>query len=213
MAASSSSSSESETSGSGSAKQKDRALSQLPALARLAHSAPRAAAVAYAAAPATPQRDSDTGSAVSPAWAMCRDFAVQADAAADRTAGNPAVSPASAEPELAAVLRLRDHSDAPQSAGAALLSEATSSTATSLAAGRDTDAQLCSSQQSAVNAGALASNIVAAPQSAARVQVCQGKSCTKRGAADLLQQASAAGGGRPGIEVPPLPHNLLGLEL
>jgi hypothetical protein len=101
------------------------------------------------------------------------------------------------ESELAAVLRLRDQADAAPSAGAALLTAATS-----LAAGRDAHPECSLGQQRSIAAAAPASNIVAAPQAAAaRVQVCQGKSCAKRGAADLLLQASAAGGGRPGVEV------------
>ena len=69
------------------------------------------------------------------------------------------------------------------------------------AAGRGSDSEPDHGQQRMAHLGAPASNIVAAPQATARVQVCQGKSCTKRGAVDLLQQASAAAAGQPGIEV------------
>lgn len=204
MAATSSSSSESEAAGSGVAvaQQKGRPLPQLPALARLAHTTPRTSAATHAAVlPALPRQDASTTSAASPALAVSKAAAAPPAACTDKAAGSSTGSLAAAEPELASLLRLHDHGDAPISAGAALLSAAMSDVASSPAAGRDAASEPDRDQRGMVDPGALSSNIVSAPQAAARVQVCQGKSCTKRGAVELLQQASAAAGGRPGIEV------------
>lgn len=200
MAASSSSSSSSEGEGEGSkfgmlaARRKGRPLPKMSALARLARAAPHASADAQAAAAlAAAQRPSASSPAAPSASAPVKG-ATSASAHADSSAGSSRISPAAAEPELAAGLRLRDTGDAHPSAGAALLSAATSSAATSPASGCAADQQR--------DVDAFSSNIVAAPQQAAmRVNVCQGKSCAKRGAAELLRQASAAGGGRPGLQV------------
>lgn len=207
MAASSSSDSESDAPGSGVAvaQQKGRPLPELPALARLAHTAPRPVAAAHAASsPALSRQDASSTPAASPALAVSEAAAAPTAACTDKAAGSSTGSLAAAEPELASLLRLHDHGDAPVSAGAALLSAAMSDVVSSPAAGRDADSEPGHDQQRMPHPGALASNIVAAPQAAARVQVCQGKSCTKRGAVDLLQQASAAASGRPSIEVPSL---------
>lgn len=195
---SSSSSSESEDSDSRMTgpRQKGRSLPQLPALARLAATAPPAAQPSSVSDPAAARLRAPVGAPSSP-----RPAVTSADRPA-ATAPAEAGSPAAAEPELAAVLRLRETPGTQQSAGAALLREATSSsTATSTAAGRDADSSNSSQHLNTIAADPR-SNIVTAPvPPAARVEVCQGKSCAKRGAADLLRQASAAGAGRPGVQV------------
>lgn len=198
---SSSSSSESEDSdGSMPGLQlKGRSLPQLPALARLASAAPPVVVPSSFSVPAAAQKGSRA-----PLGGSSSSVTEPAAILAARPAATASVgggSPAAAEPELARVLRLRDSADTQQPAGAALLHEAASSTATSPAAGRDTNSS-SSSQQSDAVAAAPRSNIVTAPApAAARVEVCQGKSCAKRGAVDLLRQASAAGAGVPGVQV------------
>lgn len=98
-----------------------------------------------------------------------------------------AISPAAAEPELAAVLRLPGVA----SDGASHHSEQQMADSPAQQADRGPDA-------------GPRSNIVAMmPPPAARVAVCQGKSCAKRGAVELLQQATSATSGVPGVQVAP----------
>lgn len=197
LAASSSSSSSSESEsvvsdgGMAAFGRKARALPQLPGLARLAsHPVASAAATQSTAARGLAAA---TASATSPA-----------QPAAQRGTDAPsAPSPAAMHPELAAVLRLsgRSGAESPGEAAAAgrSASSAATSAATSSAAGSESEQMSAAAAQ---DRSAPRNNIVAAPPvPVVRVEVCQAKSCAKRGAADLLRQASAAGAGQPGVQV------------
>lgn len=195
MAAGSSSSSSNSESESGASdggmargSSKGRSLPQLPGLARLAssQSAPAEAATASAAAPATAAVPASAISAAQPAGRR-------------RSDASSAPTPAAALPELAAVLRLSDSGGAEPLGKAAVPGRSDPSAATNEAAGRTSEAISAAAAQ---DNSAPRGNIVTAPAvPVVRVNVCQGKSCAKRGAADLLAQAAAAGAGQPGVQV------------